>query len=93
MRSGIYKMSCKEIRRKVEVAVQNYDVNNTRSAIQSGKIIDLDFLRANGGLAEVQYCPENGRYIYGPQGEVLCSVHRSKVSVTQESESPGRETK
>ncbi|HNV70399.1 MAG TPA: hypothetical protein PKO06_11925 [Candidatus Ozemobacteraceae bacterium] len=93
MRSGIYKISCKEIRRKVEVAVENYAVNNTRSLVQPGKNIDLDMLNGTGFLGEVQYCPEGGKLQYGPQGEVLCTVHRPRVEVTREAEPAGSEKK
>ncbi len=93
MRSGIYKISCKEIRRKVEVAVENFAVNNTRSLVQPGKNIDLDTLKATGFLADVQYCPEGGKYLYGPQGEVLCTVHRPRVEVTRDAEPTGSDKK
>lgn len=76
MKSGIYRISCKEIRRKVEVAVANYDANNSKSIIQPGKLIDIDHLKATGFLTEVQNCPEKGKYIFGPQGEILCTIHR-----------------
>jgi len=76
MKSGIYRISCKEIRRKIEVAVANYDSNNTRSIVQAGKAIDIDHLKATGFLSEVQTCPEKGKFIFGPQGEVLCTIHR-----------------
>ncbi|MFZ2960936.1 MAG: hypothetical protein WA705_28995 [Candidatus Ozemobacteraceae bacterium] len=79
MRSGIYKISCKEIRRKIETAVSNYQFNNTRSIVQPGKTIDLDALKVEGFLSDIQYCPENGKFFYGPQGEVLCSEHRKTV--------------
>lgn len=75
MRNGIYRISCKEIRRKIEVAVANYDIQNTRALRNSGKEIDLDQLKASQFLAEVQNCPQNGIYLFGPNGEVLCSNH------------------
>ncbi|MBF0498925.1 MAG: hypothetical protein HQM09_02225 [Candidatus Riflebacteria bacterium] len=79
LRSGIYRLSCREIRAKVEVAVNNYQFNNTHSIVQPGKTIDLDALKADGFLMDIQYCPEGGRFFYGPQGEVLCSEHRKTV--------------
>lgn len=93
MRSGIYKISCKEIRRKVEVAVENFAANNTRSIVQPGKLIDMDILKATGFLADVQYCPEGGKFMYGPQGEVLCTNHRPRVEVTRDTEPAGSEKK
>jgi hypothetical protein len=80
MRSGIYRISCQEVRRKVETAVANHDANNTRTVVQPGKPIDLDLLKTMGFLAEIQYCPEGGRYSFGPAGEVLCSSHRPTPS-------------
>ncbi|MBF0409531.1 MAG: hypothetical protein HQM10_19480 [Candidatus Riflebacteria bacterium] len=78
MRTGIYQVSCKEIRRKIETAVTNYHFNNTHSISQPGKSIDLDMLLARGYLMETQYCPEGGKYIFGPRGEVLCTLHYPK---------------
>lgn len=86
MREGIYRVSCKEIRKKVEVAVSNYDSNNTRSIVQSGKPIDLDTLKANGFLSDIQYCPIGGRFFFGPQGEILCSTHYPRVSKEEPTE-------
>jgi competence protein ComGC len=79
MREGIYRLSCKEIRRKVEVAVENYDNNNTKSIRDPGKEVNLDRLKASQFLAEIQYCPENGKYLFGPGSEVLCSIHRPRA--------------
>lgn len=76
VRSSIYKLSCKEIRRKVETALADYQVNETTTIVQKGKPIDLDVLKARNYLGEVQYCPEGGKYQFGPQGEVLCTLHR-----------------
>lgn len=79
MRSGIYSLSCREIRRKIELAVQNHDTINTRSIAEPGKPVDLDKLKATGFLAEVQLCPEGGTYQYGPgerKLDILCTVHR-----------------
>ena len=76
VRSSIYKLSCKEIRRKVETALADYQVNETTTIVQKGKPIDLDVLKARNYLGEVQYCPEGGTFQFGPQGEVLCTLHR-----------------
>ena len=78
MREGIYRLSCKEIRRKIEVAVENYDNSHTKSIREPGKEINLDRLKASQFLAEIQYCPEGGKYLAGPAGEVLCSIHRPR---------------
>lgn len=80
MRSGIYRISCKEIRKKIERAVAEYDANNTMSIVKPGKPIDLDFLKQTGFLAEVQYCPERGIYKFGQNGEVICTVHSEPAS-------------
>jgi len=87
MKSGIYRLSCKEIRRKIEVAVTNYDSNNTRSIVQPGKPIDIDHLKATGFLSEVQNCPESGKFLFGPQGEVLCTIHRPTAKQAADSDS------
>lgn len=79
MRDGVYRLSCKEIRRKVEVAVADYDANNTKSIVNPGRPIDLDSLKAAGFLVQVQNCPSGERYVFGPQGEVLCPIHRPRV--------------
>jgi len=79
MRDGIYRVSCKEIRRKVEVAVANFDSNNTQPIVQAGKPIDLDKLKASGFLMEIQRCSAGGKFLFGPQGEILCSIHRPKI--------------
>ena len=76
MRTGIYRISCKEIRRKIEVAISNFDSNNTRSFIQPGKTIPLDFLKAEAFLSEIQRCPEGGKFLFGPAGETLCTIHK-----------------
>ncbi len=88
MRSGIYRISCKEIRRKIEVAISNFDSNNTRSFVQPGKVIPLDFLKAEGFLSEIQRCPEGGKYIFGPGGETLCTIHRPNPKDEAESSTP-----
>lgn len=75
MRSGIYRISCREIRRKIETAVYNYDTVNTRAITRPGERIDTDMLKATGFLAEVQRCPEEGQYIFGSRGEILCTIH------------------
>ncbi len=80
MRSGIYRISCQEIRKKVERAVTDYDANNTMTIVKPGKPIDLDFLKETGFLAEVQYCPDKGVYKFGPQGEVVCTAHPEPIA-------------
>jgi len=82
MRSGIYRISCKEIRKKVERAVTDYDANNTRTLVKPGKPIDLDYLKETGYLGEVQNCPDRGKYIFGPGGEVVCTAHPEGVRKT-----------
>jgi len=80
IQSGIYRISCREIRRKIAVAVTNYDTNNTRSIVTIGKKIDRDALVASGFLSEVVDCPAGGKYYFGPKGEVLCSVHHQHAT-------------
>jgi len=73
MRTGIYSLSCKEIRRKIETAVVNYHAQNTLPIGQPGKPINLDTLKAQGFLMEIQKCPEGGKYVLGTQSEVICT--------------------
>ncbi|MGM0598415.1 MAG: hypothetical protein ACQETH_01240 [Candidatus Rifleibacteriota bacterium] len=75
MQSGIYKISCREIRSKVQLAIEDHNANNTKLAAEPGKPIDLDYLKETGYLAEVQTCPENGTYFINDNGEVYCSFH------------------
>jgi competence protein ComGC len=91
MKDGIYRVSCKEIRKKVELAVANYDANNTKSIVKSGQNIDLDFLKASAFLAEIQRCPQGGKFLFGPQGEIYCSAHPYKVELDGPDQ-PGKET-
>jgi competence protein ComGC len=75
MQSGIYKISCREIRSKIQLAIEDHDANNTKRAAEPGEPIDLDYLKESGYLAEVQTCPENGTYFINENGEVYCSFH------------------
>jgi len=78
MQSGIYRISCREIRKKVQTAVEDHDANNTKSVIIVGQPIDLDYLKEKGFLAEVQPCPEKGKYFIGKNGKVICSFHSNE---------------
>lgn len=82
MQSGIYKISCREIRSKIQLAIEDHDANNTKHAAEPGKPINLDYLKETGYLAEVQTCPENGTYFINENGEVYCSFH-SKLKKTE----------
>ncbi|MDN5278370.1 MAG: hypothetical protein PWR01_2335 [Clostridiales bacterium] len=75
MQSGIHNITCREIRKKVKLAIEDHDANNTKSIIIEGQPIDLDYLKEKGYLAEVQPCPEKGKYFVGKNGEVICSFH------------------
>jgi competence protein ComGC len=78
MQSGIYNISCREIRKKVKIAVEDHDANNTRAIGIPGQPVDLDYLVEKGYLAEVQLCPENGTYFIGENGEIVCSFHKKE---------------
>lgn len=86
MRSAIYKIACKEIRKKIERAVQEYEANNTKSIVKIGAKVDLDFLKATGFLAEIQRCPEGGRYIFGLNNEIICTVHSESINKDKKKE-------
>jgi hypothetical protein len=75
MQSGIYNITCREIKRKVQTAVMDHDANETKSIVQTGKLVDLDELKEKGFLAEIQYCPEKGEYRFDKTGKVICTVH------------------
>ncbi len=77
MQSGIYSISCREIRQKIQAAVEEYDVNNTRSIIERGKKVDLDTLKEKGFLIEIRLCPDRGEYKFDERGRVICTVHTS----------------
>lgn len=75
MQSGIHSISCREIRKKVQIAVEDHDANNTRSVMIKGQPIDLDYLKEKGFLSEIQICPEKGKFFIGKNGKVVCSFH------------------
>lgn len=75
MQSGINAITCREIRKKVKIAVEDHDANNTKAIMIKGQPIDLDYLKEKGFLAEVQICPEKGRYFIGENGRIVCSFH------------------
>lgn len=77
MQSGIYNISCREIRQKIRAAIEEYDVNNTRSIIERGKKVDLDTLKEKGFLFEIRLCPDKGEYKFDERGRVVCTVHVS----------------
>ncbi len=78
MQSGIHSITCREIRKKVKMAVEDHDANNTKAVGILNQPVDLDYLKEKGYLAEVQTCPENGKYFIGERGEIDCSFHTSK---------------
>lgn len=73
--SGIYGVSCREIRQRIKVAVEEHDANNTSSIIQPGKKIDLDTLKEKGFLKDIRLCPEKGDYYFDTDGKVKCTIH------------------
>lgn len=73
--SGIYGISCREIRQRIKAAVEEYDANNTRSIIEPGKRIDLDTLKEKGFLKDIRLCPEKGEYYFDTEGKVTCTIH------------------
>ncbi len=77
MQSGIYGISCREIRQKIQVAVEDHDANNTRSIVERGKRVDLDTLKEKGFLNEIRLCPEKGEYKFDERGRVICTFHKS----------------
>ncbi len=78
MQSGIYGISCREIRVKIQAAVEEYNVSNTKSIIQPGERIDLDTLKEKGYLTEIRLCPQKGEYRFDEMGNVYCTFHISE---------------
>lgn len=77
MQSGIYGISCREIRQKIQIAVEDHDVNNTKSIVEPGKRIDLDTLKEKGFLSDIRLCPEKGLYQFDERGRVICTFHKT----------------
>jgi len=77
MQSGINSITCREIRKKVKMAVEDHDANNTKTIMIPGQPVDLDYLKEKGYLAEVQLCPEKGKYFIGANGRIICSFHEN----------------
>ena len=77
MQSGIYGVSCREIRQKIQSAVEEHDANNTRSIVEREKRVDLDTLKEKGFLHEIRLCPEKGEYKFDERGKVICTFHKT----------------
>ena len=77
MQSGIYGISCREIRQKIQMAVEDYDANNSTSIVERGKRVDLDTLKEKGFLHEIKLCPEKGEYKFDELGKVICTFHKT----------------
>ncbi len=75
MQSGIYSVSCADIRTKIDSAIEDYNVKNSKEYAKKGCIIDLDTLKEKGYLREIKYCPQKGTFILGNNGKVFCSIH------------------
>ncbi len=75
MQSGIYSVSCNDIRAKIESAVEDYNVNHSLTYSKPGQIVDLDTLKEKGYLREIKYCPQKGIFIFDEKGKVICSFH------------------
>lgn len=78
MQSGIHSITCREIRKKIQIAVEDHDASNSKAVIIPRQPVDLDYLKEKGFLAEVQLCPEKGKYFIDGNGKVVCSFHNSK---------------
>ncbi len=74
-RTGIYGISCRDIRRKITVALEDYEANETKSMVRGGNKVDLDTLKVKGYLDQIKLCPENGVYMFSNDGKVICTVH------------------
>lgn len=73
---GIYTVSCQEIIMKINSAIEDYNINNSKSYTKpAGVIVDLDTLKEKGYLGEIKYCPQKGRFIFDEKGKVVCTIH------------------
>ena len=75
VQEGIYSVSCADIRAKIDSAIEDYNVNNSKTYIKPNAIVDLDTLKEKGYLREIKYCPQKGTFIFGKNGKVICSIH------------------
>ena len=75
VQNGIYSVSCADIRTKIDSAIEDYNVKNSKEYAKKGCIIDLDTLKEKGYLREIKYCPQKGTFIIGNNGKVICSIH------------------
>ena len=79
MQKGIYNVSCADIRSKIDSAIEDYNLKNSKEYTKKGTIIDLETLKAKGYLREIKSCPQKGTFIYGNNGKVECTIHSSEV--------------
>lgn len=75
MQSGIYGISCKDIRRKLDSAVSDYNANNSVAMGKPGARVDADTLKEKGYLDEIKKCPMHGIYLFDKNGKVICTYH------------------
>lgn len=75
MQNGIYDVSCNDIRIKIDSAVEDYNVNNSKTFIKIGGSVDQDTLKEKGYLREIKKCPQNGKFLFGKNGKVICTIH------------------
>lgn len=78
-RTGIYSISCRDIRRKISIAIEDHEANQTSSIIKHGEKVDLDALKVRGYLDDIRLCPEKGVFMFTDDGRVICTVHDEGV--------------
>jgi hypothetical protein len=79
-RTGIYSISCKDIKRKISIAIEDHEANQTNSIIKPGGKVDLDALKVRGYLDDIKLCPEKGVFMFTKDGKVMCTVHDEGVA-------------
>lgn len=75
VQNGIYNVSCEDIRAKIQSAVDDYNVNNSKSYGKPNLVVDLDTLKEKGYLREIKLCPQKGVYMFDKNNKVICSIH------------------
>lgn len=75
VQNGIYNVSCDDIRAKIQSAIDDYNVNNSKAFGKPNIKVDLDTLKEKGFLREIKRCPQNGIYMFDKDQKVICSIH------------------
>ena len=75
VQNSIYNLSCDDIRNQIQTAVDDYNINNSKSCVRPNAPVDLKHLQDKGYLREIKNCPQRGDYLFNREGKVICSIH------------------